>query len=184
MKKAMCFLACLATLTAVAYAQTEPEQTEAQVEATWQCAEVSSEAMEADVQALMEKPDFDEATVIALAQCVWGEWDGGDKTEKAAVVWTVLNRADHNGTSALKEVTAEGQFDGYNPRWPVTEENRAIVEDVLYRHYLESLGVQEVGRVLPAEYMWFKGDGWDNWFRDSYQEPFNLWDWSLESPYE
>lgn len=182
MKKAMCFLACLATLTVAAHAQTEPEQTEAQVEAAWQCA--SSEAMEAEVQELLAKPEFDEATVTALAQAVWGEWDGGDRTEKAAVVWCILNRADNWDSTALAEVTAEGQFHGYNSRWPVTEENKAIVEDVLYRHYLESVGVEDVGRVLPKEYMWFYGDGLDNHFRDGFRGNYNTWDWSLESPYE
>lgn len=184
MKKAMCFLACIATLTAVAYAQTDPEKTEAEIQAAWQCAEVSSAELELEQQRLFERPEFDEATVTALAQAVWGEWDGGDKTEKAAVVWCILNRADNWDSTALAEVTAEGQFHGYNSRWPVTDENKAIVEDVLYRHYLESLGVEDVGRVLPKEYMWFHGDNYKNYFRDDYQWPYNTWDWSLESPYE
>lgn len=145
--------------------------------------ELSGEAMESGCQQLME-PDFDEATISALAKTVWGEWDGGTKTEKAAVVWTILNRCDAWGITPVEAVRAEGQFDGYNPWWPVTDENREIVEDVLYRHHLEGLGVQDVGRVLPAEYLWFKGDGWDNWFRDAYEGDFNIWDWSLESPYE
>lgn len=41
----------------------------------------------------------------------------------------------------------------------------------------------EVGRVLPLEYLWFTGDGVRNYFRDAY-EGDEYWDWGLESPYE
>ena len=43
----------------------------------------------------------------------------------------------------------------------------------------------EEGRVLPPEYCWFSGDGSHNYFRDAYGlKKANIWDWSLESPYE
>lgn len=41
----------------------------------------------------------------------------------------------------------------------------------------------EVGRVLPREYLWFTGDGVRNYFRDAYTDG-EYWDWGLESPYE
>ena len=41
----------------------------------------------------------------------------------------------------------------------------------------------EVGRVLPADYLWFSGDGKRNHFRNAYRGG-DRWDWSLPSPYE
>ena len=40
-----------------------------------------------------------------------------------------------------------------------------------------------VGRVLPSDYLWYRGDGRRNYFRDAYKGG-SVWDWTLESPYE
>ena len=44
-------------------------------------------------------------------------------------------------------------------------------------------GQVEVGRVLPADYLWFSGDSKRNHFRNAYKGG-TVWDWSLPSPYE
>lgn len=49
--------------------------------------------------------------------------------------------------------------------------------------YAEREGQVEVGRVLPADYLWFSGDGKRNHFRNAYRGG-DRWDWSLPSPYE
>ena len=41
----------------------------------------------------------------------------------------------------------------------------------------------EVGRVLPAEYTHFYGDGDRNWFRTDWRSK-EFWDWSWNNPYE
>ena len=42
---------------------------------------------------------------------------------------------------------------------------------------------EEVGRVLPKEYMYFYGDGVANHFRTAWKGG-TTWDWSYPNPYE
>lgn len=133
----------------------------------------------------IEKKYKDEIPYIA--RTVWGEARGCSKTEQAAVVWCILNRVDSSirymPDNIIDAVTQKHQFLGYVETFPVTEEIRELVIDVLTRWEMEKAGVENVGRVLPPEYMWFHGDGRHNHFRDSYRGG-NRWDWSLDSPYE
>lgn len=130
-----------------------------------------------------------EADKIALAKMVWGEARGCSTTEQAAVVWCVLNRFDsgdpyYAGCDTIREVVAqESQFSGYDPANPVTADILALVEDVLTRWMAEKICVGDVGRVLPAEYLFFTGDGRENTFTTEWRGG-QTWDWSLESPYE
>lgn len=122
-----------------------------------------------------------------IARTVWGEARGCSKTEQAAVIWCILNRVDSSirymPDNIIDVVTQKHQFLGYVKTFPVTEKIRELVIDVLTRWEMEKAGVENVGRVLPPEYMWFHGDGRHNHFRDSYRGG-NRWDWSLDSPYE
>ena len=125
----------------------------------------------------------------ALARMVWGEARGCSTTEQAAVVWCALNRFDSgdpyyaNCMTIYDIVTQPAQFAGYDPENPVEPDILALVDDVLVRWMAEKVCVGDVGRVLPAEYLYFTGDGRVNTFRDQYQGG-NTWDWSLGSPYE
>ena len=58
----------------------------------------------------------------------------------------------------------------------------AIAADVLIRWEREKREGGEVGRVLPAEYVFFTGDGEVNHFRTEYEGGM-FWDWSLKNPY-
>ena len=122
-----------------------------------------------------------------IARTVWGEARGCSETEQAAVIWCILNRVDSSirymPDNIIDVVTQKHQFLGYVKTFPVTEEIRELVIDVLTRWEMEKAGVENVGRVLPPEYMWFHGDGRHNHFRDAYRGG-NRWDWSLDSPYE
>ena len=122
-----------------------------------------------------------------IARTVWGEARGCSETEQAAVIWCILNRVDSSirymPDNIIDVVTQKHQFLGYVKTFPVTKKIRELVIDVLTRWEMEKAGVENVGRVLPPEYMWFHGDGWHNHFRDSYRGG-NRWDWSLDSPYE
>lgn len=125
----------------------------------------------------------------ALARMVWGEARGCSTTEQAAVVWCVLNRFDSddpyyaNCMTLYDIVTQPLQFVGYDPDNPLEPAIQAVVDDVLARWMAEKVCVGNVGRVLPAEYLFFTGDGKTNTFRDRYQGG-NIWDWTLDSPYE
>lgn len=118
-----------------------------------------------------------------IARTLYGEARGCSETEQAAVVWCVLNRADNWDMDIIDVITAPGQFSGYRASNPVWPELYDLSQDVLARWRRERNGETDVGRVLPREYMWFSGDGVTNIFRDAYRGG-DVWDWSLESPYD
>lgn len=124
--------------------------------------------------------------VEALTRMLYGEARGiPSDMEKAACVWCVLNRVDNLDfpDTVLAVLEQPHQFAGYSPNYPVTEKNKAIATDVLTRWMEERAGVTDVGRVLPAEYLFFTGDGEHNIFTNEWCGDAT-WNWSLENPYE
>lgn len=117
---------------------------------------------------------------VALARLVWGEARGvpeylvagrsvSTRDQQAAVMWTVLNRFDAGySDSIIGVITAKGQFCGYSTDHPIEEELLDLAYDVLDRWNAEKNG-KAVERELPIEYLWFRGDGTYNYFRDAYQ---------------
>ena len=139
------------------------------------CARICYEKASARPAALTEPADkpespeeeyvtyYTRADVEMLAKLMWSEAGGiGSETERACVAWTVLNRLD--------SPDFEGEF-------------LALAGDVLRRWNDEKNGLDSTGRVLPAGYFWFAGDGKHNYFRDAYRGG-DRWDYSLDSPYE
>lgn len=130
---------------------------------------------------------INQTEAIHIAKTVWGEAGGCSPTEQAAVIWCILNRVDcdipYIPNDIIGVITQPEQFHGYNPEHPVQTDIYDLTVDVLTRWELEKAGEIDVGRVLPKEFLWFHGDGAHNYFRDSFKSN-NIWDWSLESPYE
>lgn len=127
--------------------------------------------------------DLDDLKIIA--KTVWGEARGCSLTEQAAVVWCILNRVDSPDfpDNIADVVLQKNQFSGYNASNPVNTDILNLVQDVCMRWRYEGTGILgSLGRVLPKEYCWFKGDGTKNIFRDKYKGG-NIWDWTLYSPY-
>lgn len=123
--------------------------------------------------------------VEMLAKTIWAEARGVPSTARqAAVAWCALNRLDA-GTfgDTLAEVLSKPYQFAYDPASPVTDEFLALADDVLYRWYLEQNGVEDVGRTLPEDYLFFEGDGLENHFRKEYEKTGDTWDWSLPDPY-
>lgn len=122
---------------------------------------------------------------VYLAKTIWGEGRGLSDTEKAAIVWCILNRVDDNRfpDNIIDVITAKNQFHGYKEHFPVEDELYDLAVDILGRWELEKAGHENVGRVLPQNYLYFHGDGKHNYFRTDYRSK-DYWDWSLESPYE
>lgn len=119
-----------------------------------------------------------------MSQAVWGEARGCTPTEQAAVVWCILNRVDDpRWPDTIEEVCITSQFNGYNPTNPIDPDIYALTLDVYVRWVREHTGEQDVGRVLPASYCFFYGDGKHNHFQESFGAD-EVWDWSLPSPYE
>lgn len=125
-----------------------------------------------------------ERDIVLCARLVWGESRGvRSRAEQAAVIWCVLNRLDAGYASTIEGViTARGQFTGYRKSNPVTDELYELSRDVLTRYYLEKEGVQNTGRTLPSDYLWFTGYKGRNRFRNKYRST-NYWNWSLTDPY-
>ena len=107
------------------------------------------------------------------------------KARQAAVAWVALNRVDAGGFGEdLYEVlTSPNQF-AYDPDAPVTDDLLELAWDVLYRWWAEKDGETDVGRTIPPEYLYFDGDGKENYFRIEYQGTGEVWDWSLPDPYK
>lgn len=158
----------------------------------WSTAEVKEPSSVVEVVEVVTPESEPEVTpqpwtdeeVIVLAKMLWGEARGvSSDAEKAACVWCVLNRVDHGYGDIITVVTAPEQFVGYNAKNPIDDDLITLCIDVLSRWYAEREGQVEVGRVLPADYLWFSGDGERNHFRNAYRGG-DRWDWSLPSPYE
>lgn len=131
-------------------------------------------------------PPWTYEEVEMLAKTIWAEARGVKSTaQQAAVVWCVLNRVDAGGygETIAEVVSAPYQF-AYDPASPVTGEFLILAEDVLLRWGAEKAGEEDVGRTLPADYLFFEGDGVENHFRKEYEKTGETWDWSLPDPYE
>ena len=140
---------------------------------------------EVEVVELVIENNFTNEEIDHIAKTVWGEARGLSKTHQAGVVWTILNRCDDGrfGKGVIGVVTAPSQFAGYRSGNPVDPEIRELVVDVLDRYSQEKAGIKNVGRVLPKEYLYFRGNGKVNLFSKKWNSN-NVWDWSLKSPYE
>ena len=140
---------------------------------------------EVEVVELVVENNFTNEEIDYIAKTVWGEARGLSKTHQAGVVWTILNRCDDGrfGKGIISVVTAPSQFAGYRSGNPVDPEIRELVVDVLDRYSKEKAGIENVGRVLPKDYLYFRGNGKTNLFSEKLNSN-NTWDWSLESPYD
>ena len=142
-----------------------------------------------DVEAEWPKLYTDE-DAIALAKLVYGEGRGvpayenaSTKCQQAAIMWTALNRYDAGyEDSIISVITAPGQFYGYSAEHPVEEDLLELAYDVLDRWNREKHDETMVGRVIPNDYYWFRGDGRHNHFRNDY-EGIDTWGWELIDPY-
>lgn len=128
---------------------------------------------------------YDEETIEVLCKVVYGESRGCDKTQQAAVIWCILNRMDSDKfpNDVVAVVTQKNQFEGYSSKFPVTDEIKELVLDVLGRYEQEKAGTENVGRVLPNDYLFFHSAGnGTNLFRQNYKSK-TIWDWSWGTPY-
>lgn len=108
-----------------------------------------------------------ETDAECIARMLWGECRGVETTaEKAACVWVVLNRVDDaRYPDTIQDVIRQPhQFHGYSRSNPVDPGLLAIAEDVLARWRAEPSCIGEIGRVLPANMLFFYGDGQRNHF--------------------
>ena len=137
-----------------------------------------------DITLVSEQLKDYEEDIDMIAQLIWAEARGVDSTmEQAAVAWCVLNRYDAGyGFSISDVITSPSQF-AYRRGLPVLDKFRELAKDVLTRWLLEKQGIEDVGRVLPEDYLYFAGSHGANRFRTGYSSR-TYWDWSLPDPYD
>lgn len=166
-------------LTTITVPQTNAEDSQVKAEAA-----IISQSAETDAP---DEWEPDEADVIALAKTLYCECRGVPSTaEKAAVAWCVLNRVDSSISyfpdTIIGVLEQPNQF-AYSESAPVTPELEYIARDVLIRWHAERDGDTNVGRTLPAGYVYFLGDGTHNHFTVEWKGT-DTWNWSLPNPYQ
>lgn len=127
----------------------------------------------------------DEVDVEAIAKVVYREARGCSTTEQAAVIWCILNRVDSAERffpDTILEVIKQPHQFAYVEDTPIWPAHVSLAEDVLTRWYEEKNGAEDVGRVLPAGYVYFVGDGKHNYFSEKFRSR-EYWTWCLPSPY-
>lgn len=128
----------------------------------------------------------DEAEVEAIAKVLYRECRGvPSKAEQAAVAWCILNRVDSNITyfpdTVLDVITQKNQF-AWDENAPLLPDLVTLARDVLIRWHAEGEGAEDVGRTLPAEYVYFVGDGRHNNFSIEWRSGI-YWTWDYADPY-
>lgn len=120
-------------------------------------------------------PSDDELDMIA--RTIWGVSRGQrNDMECRAVVWCILNRvASPLFPDTVYEVITEAeQFPAYLSSNPILSDNLAIAREVVNKWKAEQSGVLDVGRVLPANYIYFNGNGSVNFFSKSTPVTYGL----------
>ena len=123
---------------------------------------------------------YTDADARALAQMAWGECRGvgslsingkavSGTCQKAATMWVALNRYDAGFEDSIVDVVAAPyQFVGYSAEHPIDEELLALAYDVLEHWSNERQSGATDGRIIPADYFWFVGDGQHNHFTNKF----------------
>lgn len=188
------FLSCLIPPHALTIRASAAADTMTLFEVNRPCAaaEDGTEPTETEVPTEPTVMYYTEVDAVIVAKLLWEECRGvsgtykgvSAKARQAAVAWTVVDRLDAGtfGDTLVAVVTAPNQF-AYNPNAPVNEELLWLANDVLSRWNREKNGETDVGRTIPAEYLYFYGDGKENHFRIGYKDA-DTWDWSLPDPYQ
>lgn len=162
----------------------ERQQNELQIALTHKAAK----GAEAQASAVQEPTGQAYTVTVAelqtLAKIVYREASGiPQKSHQAAVIWCILNRVDDGywGDDIITVATYPNAF-AWVPNTPVEEEFMNLAIDVVTRWNWEKQGLQDVGRTLPATYLYFTGDGDFNYFTEKWKGT-EYWDWSLPDPY-
>lgn len=136
-----------------------------------------------DINQKDEHPLYSDIDAQMIAKVLYNEARGiQSETEKACIVWVILNRFDAGYASTISDVIAAPYQFAYSAGTPVRDDLLSLSYDVLNRWSSEKQGQTNDGRVLPQDYFWYTGDGLHNYFRDSYVGTAR-WNYSLPSPY-
>ena len=131
---------------------------------------------------------YTEDDVIMIAKLLTNEAGGvRSLTQKSAVAWVVLNRVASSKypNTIVGVITQPYQFEGWHPETEPYDECIKLARDVLELWNMEMNGSKEgVGRTIPEEYLYFTGDGVNNYFTTTqYGDPY-VFGSRLISPYK
>lgn len=138
----------------------------------------------AKLNVLQEISQQSNSDIYYISKTMRREAYGSVNVELAKIGWCVLNRVDR-GSSIKDVVTQPNQF-AYSA-YSDGDMYYDIALDVYIRWQYEKEGIQNVGRVLPADYVQFRGDGKLNHYYKTYndaQKNINEYTNWLVSPYE
>lgn len=142
-------------------------------------AEERAEA-EAELQGFLQEHYAD---AVAMAGVMYAEARGLSMREMSMVSWCILNRWDTQrfGSTLSSVIWSRSQF--AHSKRTVSDNGTDLIwlaQDVLARWWKEQHGEIDVGRTLPAGYVYYAGDGHHNYFREYYRGRgsynFGLWD--------
>ena len=123
-----------------------------------------------ETQTQVYTPKYTQEELWIVANTIEGEARGVSTQEMRLVAWCICNRVDNGAWgSTIKEVVTPGQFHGYNPN---REVSHSIYIDVA-QDVLDAWSVGAEPDTLEPfahteDYLYFKGDGKHNWFREVY----------------
>lgn len=158
---------------------------EIKAEPAYPVQEVPMDQMSDEMKEALIRSVITEEEEREIARMLYGEERQYGYIERAAVVWHLLNRID----SPLEANTVKGDlthahYSGYIKSNPVEEWAIWIVRDVVWRYACEKEGYEEVGRILPREFLYMACYKGHNRYRDRYRGSCHFWDWSIPSPYD
>lgn len=120
----------------------------------------------------MQNYFLNEREVQMIANMMYGVSQGKNVPEKRAVVWCVLNRVRSNlfPDTVYEVIMERKQFPAYRDTNLLLDENLTIVREVVAQWHAEQCGAsaEDVGRILPTNYLYFDGNGWRNYFSKTY----------------
>lgn len=139
-----------------------------------------------DRENILALADEHKADIECLAKIIWVEGGGESLEFQSAVAWTIFNHLDCGnwGSTLTDVITYPGHF-AWDKYAPVNDLQLKLAKDIFMRWALEKAGYLDVGRTLPADFIYF----WANSkgecrFNTAYGVKEGAWDWSLPSPYE
>lgn len=120
------------------------------------------------------------AEIDMIAKTVYGEARGLSTFEQSMVVWCILNRVDNGywGRTVAEVVTAPNQFHGYSSSFPVTDDIKALVIDVVARWQMEKYCSGSVGRTLPERFLYFHAENRHNIFTTNWTGSSERYNWN------
>lgn len=123
----------------------------------------------------MAKMAYGESMNVPTLDSVYGE--RSNEYQNACSMYTVLNRVDAGYGDISTVIKARNQFIGWKNDNPVDERMYNLAKRVIE----DWATGEESLRTLPADYLYFRGDGRYNHFRTRNGVEY---DWSIPDPFE